>query len=539
VAATARTASAEAAQAAPIRPAGSIATGLIGGLAARLRAAYALSLLTDVVCGAVVLLLCSVLVMWLTDRVGSWPIRIGLVCCAAAVVGAVALIRRVRPTPVIAARVADERLAAPDVFASIEAARGTSFETAVLEQADQLATHQTPAKLLPFRVQWWKVAAPLVGLCAIAFLANVSGPGARERSRKAEDRKRIERAVATVDSVRKALDRSGQLTPATAAQLEDLRRELDRQTDPLAAAKSLDAAAAAIAPQDKAGVLARRAAAKGLARSLSTSPLARGANAEEQLRNAAEQCVTDPVACATTVERLKQLAALQDRANPELAASLREAATALERGDSATAREALDRAAAEQSKATQQVAADRAANDASAQLSAGASELAGQPQPGSIVSGSIVSGSIVPGGTGPVVAVSSVPPGVSTSVVLVPGSGIGNGATGAVASGTVVQPGSGKQAGSGGAASIGAPSSLAPTGARVFVPGTPSGPANGAQAGTGAAPSAAGGGKVPVGEVAPAASAKATKALESSELDPAEQDVVQNYFDQLTGTPSP
>jgi hypothetical protein len=166
--------------------------------------------------------------------------------------------------------------------------------------------------------------------------------------------------------------------------------------------------------------------------------------------------------------------------------------------------------------------------------------------------GSLKPGQTVPPGASTVYVQtnSSIPPGASTLPVGPAGSGPpGTGPA-------IVQPGAGpgasqggassqggggvggKQAGRGANNSVGPPGgTIAGTTGEVYAPGVVTPGGSGDVVGVGAAPSPAGKSRVPVAEALPASKDKAAKALDSSDLDPSEQDVVKGYFDSLNAPP--
>ncbi len=168
-------------------------------------------------------------------------------------------------------------------------------------------------------------------------------------------------------------------------------------------------------------------------------------------------------------------------------------------------------------------------------------------------------GSLKPGQTAPpgastiyVQTTGSVPPGASTVPIGSPGSGppgsgpvvpqpgaapgAGQGANGSTQAGSGI---GGKPAGRGANNSVGPPGgTIAGTTGEVYAPGVVTPGGSGDVVGVGAAPSPAGKSRVPVAEALPASKDKAAKALDSSDLDPSEQDVVKGYFDSLNAPPA-
>ncbi len=552
----------------------------------RLRRSYATSLAQDVGVSAAAVVATAAIAGWLwAAAIPVLLATMGVAVCAA--IGFVAWkLITLKPAPNVVARLADQRCASNDIFSTTLIEGESPFSQSVIAQADRVAVAHQPSDVVRPHIFWWKLLLVFVGFAIASTVLFVDGPGSKARAIARRDKATIERAKENVRRSAEQIKVSG-VDPLLAAQLDQLAKTLDRTSDPLEAARLLQQAALAAQPPDSAQALARRAAVKGLERGLAGNPLAPGESAAEQFRKTAEDLDPLTTDLEALKKRLEELSKSQQSGSPETAKALKDAADALAASDLDAAKQALNDAADAQEAEAAKASTDEVRSEEASKLKTEASSLQQPPTgitmppgvtlppgvslapgktlpPGvSLVPGSLVPGTITTGASTLYVQVTgTIPPGVSTiQIATPPGSGQPpgtqppGGQPGAVQPGAVQpgagQPGAGGNGPSGGASggsaagkganpSVGAPTgTLAPTKGKVYAPGVVTGGGAGDVVGAGATPSPSGSARVPIKDVASKSKARADKAIESSDLDPSEQDVVKDYFDSLNAPPPP
>ncbi|MCP5033094.1 MAG: hypothetical protein GY939_14945 [Actinomycetia bacterium] len=465
------------------------------------------------------------------------PMAAGLVVATLVLVVALAGVQRL-PLGVVA-RSADRGLTTGDSFsAALQFGDDDGpFTTRIKQRADHLAAGANPSEAAPFHPYGsrWGIAIGLGGLAmALALFPNPQDDVRAERAATQElltaTADRLEEEAAALAEDPRAEE--------TAEELAALAEEL-RQTEDLAAAQELlDEAQQTLAEARPDNFASQRAAAEGLDRSLADRPLNEaGGSAAEQLAATAAGLdglsADDQASLDALAERLEDLADAQAAGNPDVAATLADAAAALAAGDIPAAQAALGEAALAQGVASDAVASQLAAGQAADALSRAAASL-GNPssQPGSGQGQGSGQGSGSGSGQGS-------------------GQGQGSGGAGGGAQGQVGGAGGGSGSGQGGVGTPGGtdqarvdtndgqmivdPLSLNP-GDETPLGGVPDG-ASSEVIGQGDGPTTASLAQVRLSDIVGDYAERATASADQHQLPPSQRRLVGDYFDLLSQTP--
>lgn len=474
----------------------------------------------------------------------AWPEPTAAAVVVAAVLAVAVTSFVLRITDSTVARAADRQLATKDALATaLEVPADGDWGERVHRRAATLIAGVPVRRAAPFRGSTRRLGlsgALLGGAMVLAILPNPQDDVRRQRE---ADRAAIEAAADDLRDEADALAEDPAATEADKAAAEELRELADELGDTESleeALATLDKGRAELNEGVDGDLLAQKTAVQGLDRSLEAQPLpgAEGASAADQLDQAAEGLdELDEAATADLAERIDDLAEAQSLGNPEAARALADAAAALREGDVAGARAALGEAAGAQRSAASAVssqeasssaaaaaarARDRLAASASGARSAGQGSAAGQGQGQGSGSGQ---GQGQGGGSGQGQGGGSPSGNVGGSSG---GQGSGQGGQGQSGSGQGDPTGSGANE----------PTLFDPTGAGgddINVGGSGSGQP-GETVGQGNGATTSGDARTPLSRVLSRYLAQATLAVERGDLPPSLRDVIQAYFDQLSGS---
>ncbi len=556
---------------------GSAVAGLLRAMKSRLRLVWAwavASLLAPLVAAAAVLL-----VMVGRFRPWAWPEPTALALTVGVVMVLLAAAILQPLSWLSAARAADKGLAARDIFTSVLQFKNLDdeFGRQIRYRAERMAQHDTASAQArqavplpggrPILTRW--AIAGVLAVVAVG-LAVMSNPQDAERRRLEAVQAQTEELAEQVEELADELDEAADgadVDPLTAelAQLAEELRQVDSMEE---AAELLDQQAAELNANRSPNFASEEAAAQGLERSLDARPLPGEPSGSPSEQLAAVADGLDELSRdeqEALAERLAELAEAQAAGDPATAAALDAAAQQLAAGDVAGAQASLGEAALAQGANASGVAAQQATNAASGQLSNLADQArTGQAQPGQGQGEGSGEGQGEGEGSGQGAGSgegSGTGEGQGQGSGQGSGQGAGQGQGSGQGSGTGGQGGSGAQGTVGGAAggsgqgqggvgrpggfdqpdaegdnsgfTIVDPSALA-EGDPLELGGSLTGEGQSETVGRGEGLTTTGQSRIPVSDVVGDYSQRASEALDRNRLSPSQQELVRNYFDQLT-----
>jgi hypothetical protein len=489
----------------------------------------------------------------------AWPepTALGGVLAFVALVAGAAVVLRI--TDATVARAADRQLATKDALSTaLEVPPDSPWGERVHRRATVVVAEVPPARAAPIRLPGRRLAVSS-GIGALALLlAVLPNPQDDVRRQRAAEQAAIAEAADDLREEADALEEAPDATAADRAAAEALRELAEDLDDTESLEEAMDALAegeADLQEQVDGDLLAQKAAVQGLDRSLEAQPLpgASGASAAAQLEQAADGLdELDEGEAAALAERLEQLAESQALGNPEAAAALDDAATSLRAGDVAGAQAALGEAAAAQRSGTDAVGTQEAA--------AAAAEAAGRAQDGLAAAAAAAAGEGQAQGAGQGQGEGEGEgqgegqgqgegEGEGEGSGSGNGSGSGSGQGGGSPSGNVGGASGGQGSGQGGPGQSGAggpegagsgendPTVFDPSfsdGEELEAGGSGTGDP-GETIGEGNGGTTAGSARTPLSRVIDRYLEQATRVVERGDLPPSLRDVIQTYFDRLTG----